>query len=347
MPTGPFTSTAIAHPNIALIKYWGNRDHALRLPCNGSISVNLGGLYARTQVTFDPAYACDEVVGSELDDCDQLTLNGSEVSGPPLQRVSAFLDQARRLAGIDLPAHVVSHNNFPMGAGIASSAAGFAALALAATHALGLDLSEAELSRLARLGSGSACRSVPAGFVEWQVGTTDEDSFAFSIADPDHWDLVDCIAVLATGHKAVGSSEGHTLADTSPLQAARIADTPRRLDICRSAILQRDFAALAQVMEHDSNLMHAVMMTSTPPLFYWEPASLAVMKAVTAWRAAGLPAAYTLDAGPNVHVLCEASASAEVSRRLQAMPGVQQVFTAPPGGPAHIVEETYPPAPIS
>jgi diphosphomevalonate decarboxylase len=127
------------------------------------------------------------------------------------------------------------------------------------------------------------------------------------------------------------------MADSSPLQAARIADTPRRLDICRSAIHHCDFTALAAVTEQDSNLMHAVMMTSSPALFYWEPASLKLMKAVSAWRMAGLPAAYTLDAGPNVHVLCEGSAADQVRERLLAMPEVRQVFTARVGGPARIV----------
>ena len=328
------TSIAQAHPNIALIKYWGNRDHALRLPSNSSLSINLDGLYARARVTFDPRLPCDELI-----ECDQLNLNGREETGAALQRVSSFLDHVRRLAGVQHPAMVVSQNNFPMGAGIASSAAAFAALALAAAHALGLHLTQAELSRLARLGSGSACRSVPGGFVEWQAGAGHNDSYAFSIAPPEHWPLADCIALLETGHKPVGSTAGHALAGTSPLQAARIADTPRRLEICRSAILNRDFAALAEIIEQDSNIMHAVMITSHPSLFYWEPGSLTVMKAVQSWRAHGLPAAYTLDAGPNVHVLCEAASAQEISRRLSEIPGVSSVITATPGGPAHLLEE--------
>jgi diphosphomevalonate decarboxylase len=324
------TTTAVACANIAFIKYWGNRDQRLRLPVNGSISMNLDGLYARTQVTFDPALCCDDL----------LTLNGRVENAAALRRVSNFLDHVRRLAGRQVYARVVSQNNFPMGAGIASSAAAFAALALASSTAIGLALSEAELSRLARLGSGSACRSVPGGFVEWRMGGQREaESYAVSIAPPEHWDLVDCVAVLATGHKPVGSTEGHAVAGSSPLQKARVADTARRLDLCRSAIQNRDFAALAEIIEQDSNLMHAVMMTSTPALFYWEPASLALMKAITAWRAEGMPAAYTLDAGPNVHIICESAAAEQVRARLESFPGVRQVLIARPGGPARIVEE--------
>lgn len=288
--------------------------------------MNLDGLYARTQVTFDPELCCDDL----------LTLNGRVENEAAQRRVSYFLDHVRELAGAKRFARVVSENNFPIGTGIASSAAAFAALALAASKAIGLDLDESALSRLARLGSGSACRSVPGGFVEWQAGANDADSYAFSIAPPNHWNLVDCVAVLKVGHKPVGSTEGHALAGSSPLQAARVADTPRRLEICRSAVLQRDFTALAEIIEQDSNLMHAVMMTSRPALFYWEPGSLELMQAVQSWRKSGLPAAFTLDAGPNVHVICEAAAADQVRSRLAEMPFVRQVLSARPGGPARL-----------
>lgn len=322
-----FTATATAHPNIAFIKYWGNRDENLRIPANGSISMNLAGLVTRTSVTFSPSLIADALI-----------LNGKPADQPALRRVSRFLDFIRSLAKTDWSAEVVSENNFPTGTGIASSAAAFAALSLAATAALGLNLSEQELSRIARLGSGSACRSVPGGFVEWQAGTCHEDSFAFSIAPVAHWDLVDCIAIVSAGHKSTGSTEGHSLANTSPLQLARIADTPRRLEKVRRAILERDFATFAEVVEQDSTLMHAVMMTSTPPLFYWQPVSLEVMQNVSQWRAEGIPCCYTLDAGPNVHVITRSSTAPEVTSRLNAIPGVKQVLNATVGGPAQLVK---------
>lgn len=315
-----FVASAEAHPNIAFIKYWGDRNAALRIPANGSISMNLRELLTRTQVTFD----------AELES-DRLMINGQEVSGGALIRVSRFLDRVRSLSGRSDFAWVISENNFPMGAGIASSASAFAALALAASAAAGLNLSEAQLSRLARLGSGSACRSIPDGFVEWQAGATDEDSFAWSIAPPEHWGLVDCIAIVSQEHKATGSTEGHRLANTSPLQPARLADAPRRLEICRQAILQRDFEAFAWIVELDCNLMHAVMMTSQPPLLYWQPSTIAVIHAVQEWRRQNLPVCYTIDAGPNVHVLCEAWASEAVAERLRQIPGVEQVILSSPG----------------
>jgi diphosphomevalonate decarboxylase len=313
------TATAQAHPNIAFIKYWGNRDAALRIPSNGSISMNLDGLFTRTTVSYQPSLALDELV-----------INGHEVAGKGLLRVSAILDEVRRKAGFRSKAEVISENNFPSGAGIASSASAFAALAVAATRAAGLEWSERELSVLARHGSGSACRSIPGGFVEWFPGEDDEGSFAISIAPPDHWDLADCVAILT----ATGSTEGHALAPTSPLQAARVADARRRLDLCREAVLERNFEVLAGVVEQDSDLMHAVMMTSQPALFYWEPATLAVMQAVRAWRADGLPVCYTIDAGANVHVICTGPEAARVEALLLKLPGVTRVLTAAPGGPA-------------
>lgn len=320
------SATAQAHPNIALIKYWGNRDEALRLPVNGSLSMNLAGLFTRTTVSFQPSLGMDELI-----------INGHELMGKSLERVSAILDLVRQSAGLGFRAEVVSENNFPIGAGIASSASAFAALAVAATQAAGLEWSEAALSRLARLGSGSAARSIPAGFVEWQMGTGDGDSIAVSIAPPEHWALADCVAIVATGHKSIGSTEGHALAASSPLQAARVADAPRRLEACRQAILTCDFERLAAIIEHDSDLMHAVMMTSQPALFYWQPATLLVMEAVREWRRAGLAVAYTVDAGPNIHVLCLQSAAAAVAERLGQIPGVTQVLQAQIGGPARLL----------
>jgi diphosphomevalonate decarboxylase len=323
-------ATAEAHPNIAFIKYWGNRDDLLRLPANGSISMNLDGLFTRTTVSFQRSLGYDELI-----------INGHGTTGRALQRVSTFLDLVRDAVEIQTHAEVVSENNFPAGAGIASSASAFAALALAASSAAGVPVdpqhATSQLSRLARRGSGSACRSVPGGFVEWRMGAGDGDSYALSIAAADYWELVDCIAIVTAAHKKVGSTEGHFVAASSALQAARVADTPRRLDLCRAAVLARYFEAFAEVVELDSDMMHAVMMTSKPPLMYWEPGTLEIMRAVREWRDGGLAAAYTVDAGPNVHVLCPAGAAVEVEQRLRALPVVTDVLVAKPGGPARLV----------
>ncbi len=323
-------ATSISCANIAFLKYWGNRDHSLCLPAASSLSMNLAGLHTRTTVTFDPGLSAEAV-----------TLDNAAPSPAASARVSDHLNRVRALAGIKTFARVESQNNFPAGAGIASSASGFAALTVAACAAAGLQLAERELSILARQGSGSASRSIPAGFVEWQAGARADgsDSYAFSIAGPDHWALADCIAIVSSTHKEVGSMNGHALAPTSPLQAARIEDTPRRRRACRDALLARDFPRFAEIVEEDSTLMHAIMMTSRPPLYYWIPPTLTIMDAVRKWRAGGLPACFTIDAGPNVHVITLAGQLAEVASRLRAIPGVQNVLTATPGGGATLINE--------
>lgn len=321
-------ATALAHPNIAFIKYWGISDEALHLPANDSLSMTIGPLATRTRVEFDTHRTQDTLI-----------LNGKQVSGPSLTRMQAFMDRLRQRAGKSIFALVTSDNNFPTSSGLASSASAYAALALAGTTALGLELSEPELSSLARFGSGSASRSIPGGFVTWETDPESKTSFATSFAPPDYWRLCDCIAVISKAHKAVSSQDGMKNAPSSPLQAGRIADTPRRLANCKQAILERDFDALAKVVEQDSNLMHAVMMTAEPPLFYWHPQSLALMKVVKTWQEEDLPVTYTLDAGPNVHVICPQTVAGKVIKRLRNFPGVQDVIQAFPAGPARLIHE--------
>ena len=269
---------------------------------------------------------------------DRLVINQEPAGEEGLARVSAVLDLVRGLAGHNTHALVESSLNFPIGTGIASSAAGFAALALAASTAAGWELTEKELSRLARRGSGSACRSIPGGFVEWLPGETDETSYAVAIAPPDHWNLADVIVVLQNQPKKIGSREGHTFASTSPLQAARIADAPRRLQLCRDAIYRKDFGQLAEIIELDSNMMHAVMMTSSPPLQYWEAGSISLMRAVPSWRAEGLRVAYTLDAGPNVHLICMQEDALVIKERVQSISKPADVLISGVGKSASIVK---------
>ena len=314
-------ATAQAHPNIAFIKYWGNKDETLRLPVNPSLSMNLSGLSTETTLEWDESLQADELI-----------LNGKAEGDAILARVSRHLDLIRSHLQISQFARIESHNNFPMGAGIASSAAAFAALTVAAAYASGKDVSERALSALARCGSGSASRSIPTGFVAWHEGSNHETSYAESIAEPDHWDLVDVIAVVSDEHKRVGSQEGHTTAQTSDLQMARVEKARERFDICQAAILTKDFERFAEVVEMDSNLMHAVMMTSRPPLFYWKPASLIIMEQVRRWRQnEGIPVCYTLDAGPNVHCLCLSSAVERVRENLLGLSVTQDIRVASVG----------------
>ena len=313
------SATARAHPNIALIKYWGNRDEALRLPANSSISFNLSGLETIARVAFEPRLTADRI---EID--------GLPAQGPAGERVVRHLDHIRALSGQRARARVVSRSNFPAGTGLASSASAFAALTVAACAACGLSLPEDHLSRIARLGSGSAARSIPDGFVALETGARDEQAFAHSLAAHTHWDLVDCIALVSREPKSVGSSEGHRLAATSPLQPARVDDAPRRLEACRRAIQEKDLLQLADVVEQDCLMMHAVMMTSRPSLLYWVPATVNILHQVREWRSRGLAAAFTIDAGPNVHCLCEAASLEQVVSGLSHISGVTQVIVCHP-----------------
>lgn len=321
-------ATARAHPNIAFIKYWGNSDHQLRLPANSSLSMNLDQLHTTTTVQWSADDASDSV-----------TINGQPANVQARQRVSEHLQLLRGRFGTNRVARVQSQNNFPMGAGIASSASAFAALTLAAVAALGERPSERELSTLARRGSGSASRSIPFGYVEWFAADSHEQSYAETFVDADYWELVDVIAIVSRAHKRIGSTAGHATADTSILQKTRIKDAPRRLHAAKQAIIKRDFARFAQVVEEDSHLMHAVMMTSRPPLFYWQPTSLAVMNAVRQWRETdGIQVCSTLDAGPNVHCICAKDDAETVKTRLGQLPAAIEVITAAAGPGAFILD---------
>ena len=320
-------ATALAHPNIAFIKYWGNEDDVLRLPSNASLSMNLGSLHTITTVVFDGTLPGDT-----------LSINQEPVTGSALARVTAHLDLIRGLAGLTVPARVESINNFPIGSGIASSAAAFAALTVAAAAAAGLSLDEAALSRLARRGSGSASRSIPAGYCQWVTGD-DQTSIAFSIAPAEYWDLRDVMVIASQEHKPVGSSDGHLLAKTASLQAARVAGADARLKICREALLACNLAALGPIIEEDAVIMHAVMMSSQPPLYYWNTVTMDVIQATQRWRAAGLPVYFTIDAGPNVHLICEAAQAQAVEDAARQIPGVKQILVSGPGGPARLIEK--------
>ena len=307
------SATARAHPNLALVKYWGRRDGAPNLPANGSISLNLSGVVTSTTVTFDPALRADMV-----------SVNGEPARGIVYERVTAHIDRVRDLAGFASRVSVESRNDFPMAAGIASSAAAFAALSLAAITAAGLTLSLRELSVLARKGSGSAARSIPDGFVEWIPGRDDRDSYAFSLAPRDYWDLRVVTVAWPLAPKPVSSLAGHDAAPSSPFYAARLASVEQTLAVVRDAIKCRDLATLGMAAEREALSLHAIAMTSRladrpwmSGVIYLAPESLRLIRAVQQWREAGLSVYFTLDAGPSVHLLCAPEDLSTVERMVQ------------------------------
>lgn len=314
--------TAVAPANIALIKYWGMRDAERVLPANPSLSMTLR--HCRTRCTVAPradGAGDDQVWWS----------NAAGVLEAPAPAFCAgirrHLQRLRTYTGNPAALSVATTNNFPTGAGIASSAAGFAALTLAVVAALDWPADGAGLSRLARLsGSGSAARSVLGGFVEWPGDPDDPESGARQIAPAGHWPLHDLIAVVDATPKLVDSRAGHRRAPTSPYFARRLELLPERTARLRDALLARDFARLAEVVEEEAIDLHLIAMSACPPTFYWQPGTLTVLDAVRRLRAGGLDVCATIDAGPNVHALCSAEHAGQVRAALAALPGVRTII---------------------
>jgi diphosphomevalonate decarboxylase len=323
-------AVAIANSNVALAKYWGKRNENLNLPYTGSISITLAGLSTTARARFDIERSHDRIV-----------MNGEEVDGPQAYMVRQFLGQVRQAAGEEATAEVEIRSNFPVAAGLASSASTFAALAVAASRALGLSLSPRELSVLARRGSGSATRSIFGGYAEWFAGEADDgsDSYAVQLASPQHWRLGVIVAITDLGRKRVGSREGmaHALKQ-SPFFPAWLESHEADLEAVRQGILDRDLALTGQAAERNCLKMHAASMAASPPLLYWKPATLAVMHRVLQLREEGVEAYFTIDAGPQVKVICPWPRRDAVAAALREVPGVQDVLLSEPGGAAEIVE---------
>ena len=283
---------------------------------------------------------------------DRVTINGEICQGHALERIAAHLDRIRASVNPSLKAHVQSWNSFPASAGIASSASGFCALTLAAQTALmgeSTDQSVLAAARQARLASGSACRSFWGGFVEWEAGHDHDSSVPRPLHAPEHWELFDIVVVLDTRQKKVSSHDGHRLADTSPILASRLAYVADNLPVAKEALRTRELAQLGPIMEADALFMHAVMLTSQPPLLYLDASSVQLMELVLDWRnREGLAVYFTVDAGPNLHLLCEKGDVDEVLARLQQLDMVQDLILNRPGpAPIRLSEEAaleFPPA---
>ena len=309
------TATAVAHANIALVKYWGKRDDALLLPEAGSLSLALDKLRTTTTV----------VLGA---DADSLLLDGRPAAPKELQRARALLDAA----GISQRARIESRNEFPTGAGLASSASGFAALAVAACAAAGLEQTEEELSALARLGSGSAARSVPGGWAVWR------DQAAEQVHPPDWFEVRMVVAVCAAGPKEVGSRDGmKSSRETSPYHRAWIAQCREDLPRALAFLAARDLAGLGALAESNALRMHADALAAAPPILYWQPATVGCLHALARLRAGGVQAWGTIDAGPHVVALCFPGDAVAVAAALQAVPGVVETLECAPAGGARVI----------
>lgn len=309
-------STAIAPSNIAFTKYWGKKDEKLRLPENGSISMCLSNLLTTTTVEFSDKYLTDSVILNEV----------KNLKSDELKRVIGHLDLIRNLAGTKLRAKVISKNNFPSSTGLSSSASGFAALTVAASAAAGLKLTEKQLSSLARQGSGSACRSIPAGFVEWLDGNTNETSYAKQIFPASYWKIADVVAVISSHKKEVSTSIGQKTAVSSPFMKTRLSRMAEKNEHVKKLIKSRNFAKFGELIEAETLELHTIFLTQDPPLIYLEPNSILLMKLCQKWRAEGLPVYFTLNTGQDIHLIVEQKNINKLKAKLKNVKEVKQII---------------------
>ena len=311
--------------NIALVKYWGKRDARLNLPAAGSLSVTLDALETVTRIELDPGLSADSF---ELD-------GEVQEAGP----VSAVLNLLR--PEHDAYCRVVSRNNFPTGAGLASSASGYAALVVAAAGLFRPGLRASELSSIARQGSGSAARSLFGGFCQMDAGHLDDgsDCRAYGIAEAEHWPLEVVVAVTSAGPKTVSSRKGmNRTMETSPYYPAWVASVDRDLDEAREAIERRDFERLAEVSEYSALKMHASALAARPGLLYWNPATLTCIQEIREMRSQGSGVFFTIDAGPQVKAVCLPGEGDRVAGALASLPGVHEILRSGLGPGASLVD---------
>lgn len=313
--------TARAHTNIALVKYWGKADTTLIIPQTSSLSLTLDQFYTDTTVDFDDTLTADDV-----------WLNDTLLSAAASTKVRRFLDVVREQSGDTRFAHVTSTNHVPTAAGLASSASAFAALAGAASKAAGMDLSHKDLSRLARRGSGSATRSIYGGFVEWQAGHDDQTSFAVPLQENVTWPIAMVALLLDPRQKKISSRQGmQSSVTTSPYYAAWKQVVADDLTAIKPAILAQDFTTTGEILEANAMRMHALTLSARPPYSYFNGDTLLAMQTVQDLRAMGTACYYTLDAGPNIKVFCQAPDLATVTAKLGAQFGAERVVVAHPG----------------
>ncbi|QHS21932.1 diphosphomevalonate decarboxylase [Virgibacillus sp. MSP4-1] len=316
-------AVAKAHTNIALIKYWGKRNDERILPMNNSLSLTLDHFYTTTEVQFDEALQSDTFI-----------LNGKTAIDTESVKISRYLDRIRHFAGVQRYATVRSVNHVPTSAGFASSASGFAALAAASTKALGLDLDRKTLSILARQGSGSACRSVYGGFAEWEKGSLSDgsDSYAVPIMSEAEWDVRVLSVLLESNEKPISSRKGmKRTVETSPFYSGWLEAVDQELKEIKTAIRTKDFERLGKVAEANALKMHATMLGSHPPFTYWQSSTMAVMEEVQQLRDKGIQAYFTIDAGPNVKILCLPEDEQKIRDELEKLETVKGIYGCRPG----------------
>jgi len=321
-------TTAVAHSNIALIKYWGKSNQHLNIPAVDSISITLKELKTKTTIS-------ESKISSFF-------LDNKPANEKQSEKVFKFLDLINQKKEFNSAYRIDSENNFPTGAGLASSASGFAALTFAASHSAGLKLSPSDLSVLARQGSGSAARSIFGGFVHMHRGKDKDgkDAFAEQLYDENYWDLRLLILVTSTKEKDIGSTEGMNLtANTSPYYNSWIQSTNNEISEMKDAIGKKDFEKVGELAEFSCLKMHALAMSANPGIIYWNETTVKLINAVRELRKKGVGVFFTIDAGPQVKVLCLPSEVEKIKKEIENIPGIQQIISTAIGPSAYIIGE--------
>ncbi len=315
-------ATAIAQPNIALIKYWGKRDIERNLPAVGSISITLSDLFTQVSVELDENLRADS-----------LTINGAIDAGrlPRLQRCLDHVIGEQRMR-----ARIISQSNFPIAAGLASSASAFAAATVAAAGAAGLSLTVDDLARMAGRASGSAARSLFGGFTE--LSNSGDTINLKPLRDQYSWPLKVVVAITETGPKHTGSTEAMEISrTTSPFYGSWLEQQDGDLQVARVAVEKQDFAALAAIAEHNCLKMHSVMWASRPAIVFWNAATMRCMQTVRRLQDAGHNVFFTIDAGPQVKAVCMPEDFDAVREALAATEGVVEIMSSGLGSAARLV----------
>lgn len=284
---------AFAPANIALCKYWGKREKTLNLPANSSLSISLGDLGTATEINVSEKVYDEVFLNNERVDPDSIFMS----------RVMEFVDLLR--PSPDIPLTIKTFNSVPTAAGLASSASGFAALILALDSLFGYNLKPHELSIIARLGSGSATRSIFDGFVIWDKGTQADGMDSFATPMNNSWPEF-CIGIITLSRekKAISSRQAmNQTVETSQLYKSWPEQAEKDLSIMIKAIEDKDFKRLGETVEQNSFSMHATMMSAFPPVIYMKPETLSTISWVHQLRRDGIEVYITMDAGPNVKLI--------------------------------------------
>jgi len=326
-------ASSISPINIALIKYWGKRDKDLILPYNNSISMTVDSLYAHTTVDFDNKYTNDIFI-----------LNNKEVkkdSEGYKKYIGRFLNIVREKYNVNLNIKIVSKNNFPTSSGLASSASGFSALSTAINQALSLGLDKKELSILSRQGSGSSARSIYNGFVEWKKGKKGDGSDSYAEQIIDDWpDFRMVICITTEEEKKIKSRAGMAQSvSTSPMYDSWLLSTDEDIRIMRKGIKERNFSVVGKTAEENCLRMHAVMITTKPSIIYWNDVTIKIIQSIIDWRQKGLESYFTIDAGPQVKILCVENNIKKVINNCKKIKGIKNIIIAKPGKGSKIVDK--------